>query len=194
MFPKSYVGQDVSTENLEDNTERMSNTNRRILGILSEQITAPTESNQEDNVQSHNMVPQIKWQKQREKIKELEAKFKVFEERAARGDEAVKNKAQLGKLLDSDLKCMTCFELVKDPQVLQCGHSACYHCLRKWFADEQNRAENEGTGHGFSSVVNQQKSCPYCRVVIQLPPAPNYRLYNFLNTMTSHLPPVPWRV
>ncbi|GJJ15900.1 hypothetical protein Clacol_010178 [Clathrus columnatus] len=72
--------------------------------------------------------------KEEETIEELEARVKESEERIVRDKKKAEQVAtKLKKVKEEDMVCMVCRDTVYNPQVLQCGHSACYGCLRNWW-------------------------------------------------------------
>lgn len=58
--------------------------------------------------------------------------------------------------------CKICLKPFFEPYIISCGHTYCYSCLRSWFGNNTDRAKT--------------KSCPDCRVVVRVQPAPNYIL------------------
>ncbi|XP_061620895.1 E3 ubiquitin-protein ligase TRIM35-like [Phyllopteryx taeniolatus] len=47
--------------------------------------------------------------------------------------------------IEDDLQCPSCFEIFKDPVILQCSHSFCRACVQRWWEEKGDR------------------SCPICR-------------------------------
>ncbi|XP_013921878.1 PREDICTED: E3 ubiquitin-protein ligase RNF135 [Thamnophis sirtalis] len=45
-------------------------------------------------------------------------------------------------LATDDLQCSICLELLSNPATVQCGHSFCLHCIRKWVAEGQPECPN----------------------------------------------------
>lgn len=63
-------------------------------------------------------------------------------------------KAAEVKLQINDItECPICTEVYSDPRVLQCGHTFCFKCLKRWHADK-----NPG----------ERMSCPMCRKEIEI--------------------------
>ncbi len=59
------------------------------------------------------------------------------------------------ELLEEFLRCMVCFESFRSPKVLQCQHTFCEECLKRW----------NGKGGGTKTGL----SCPTCRARTPLP-------------------------
>lgn len=57
-------------------------------------------------------------------------------------------------ILEDDLKCGICFELLIDPTTLTCGHTICRYCLAQWWyrSRKSNCPECRQTWHGFPKV------------------------------------------
>lgn len=58
--------------------------------------------------------------------------------------------------------CKICLKPFFEPYIISCGHTYCYGCLRSWFGNNTDRTKT--------------KSCPDCRIVVEVQPAPNYIL------------------
>jgi hypothetical protein len=61
--------------------------------------------------------------------------------------------------------CQVCLELFTNPQVIECGHSFCYSCIKSWI--EQNKDDNG--------------SCPTCRNALTQKPQLNVGLEQFVH-------------
>ncbi|GJJ05981.1 hypothetical protein Clacol_000168 [Clathrus columnatus] len=72
--------------------------------------------------------------KEEETVEELEARVKELEETIARDIKVAEQIAsKLKKLKEEVLECTVCRDMIENPQLLSCGHSACYRCLRNWW-------------------------------------------------------------
>ncbi|GJJ09224.1 hypothetical protein Clacol_003446 [Clathrus columnatus] len=79
---------------------------------------------------------------QKETVEELEARVKQLQEMNERiKKEADQFAAKLKKIEDEDVECMICQDMVQNPQMLPCGHSACYGCLRNWWTQPPEEDE-----------------------------------------------------
>ncbi|GJJ08121.1 hypothetical protein Clacol_002329 [Clathrus columnatus] len=79
-----------------------------------------------------------------ETVEELEAMVKEMEERNERDTKKAEEvAAKLKKLEEEDMECMVCRDVIQNPQLLQCGHSVCYGCLRSWWTRPPARDDGE---------------------------------------------------
>ncbi|GJJ15107.1 hypothetical protein Clacol_009382 [Clathrus columnatus] len=134
---------------------------------------------------------------------ELEARVKELEETNERlKKEAEKLAAKLKKIAEEDVECMICQDLMHNPQLLPCGHSACYGCLRNWWTqppEEYDAAEiidtepEEDTSNVTIIVqepfheVNRKKICSYCTKEVRCRPVPNLQLRAVVETLRQDL-------
>ncbi|GJJ06874.1 hypothetical protein Clacol_001070 [Clathrus columnatus] len=104
-----------------------------------------------------------------ETVEELELRVKELEEMNVRDKKKAEQvAARLKKIEEEDMACMICRDVVRNPQLLHCGHSACYRCLRKWWTQPSTRndgAEVIDTEAESESDINEE-------VVIRGEPTP----------------------
>ncbi|GJJ10921.1 hypothetical protein Clacol_005150 [Clathrus columnatus] len=148
---------------------------------------------------------------QRERIDELEAKVKWLEEKCAEeertrtiAEEELQNEQVKSKRLVDAVNCVVCLDTLWYPQSLECGHTACYPCLKKWWTTSNEEditaaminTRQEGsqgmvdipTTNPLQSVVNRKKECPHCKAHIIRRPAPNYLVRHIVEIINDHLP------
>ncbi|GJJ15094.1 hypothetical protein Clacol_009369 [Clathrus columnatus] len=146
------------------------------------EIPIPEASNNEDNTsESANLSPE----EAEQMIEELEDMVKDLEKRSARVEEETIERT---KSLEGMLKeCMICFDVPRNPQILECGHSACYSCLRLWWTrasdnafgdpiistDDEDNSDGEVTRYRFHLAVNKKKKCPECKRDLTQRPVPS---------------------
>ncbi|ORZ22175.1 hypothetical protein BCR42DRAFT_405645 [Absidia repens] len=65
------------------------------------------------------------------------------------------------KQIREGLCCMICVEYFDNPHTLECGHSYCQGCLHQW--------------------LNNNKSCPECRLPVSRRPCPSYVLQKIVD-------------
>ncbi|XP_036380529.1 tripartite motif-containing protein 35-like [Megalops cyprinoides] len=66
--------------------------------------------------------------------------------------------------LEDDLCCCVCFDIFKDPVVLECSHNFCGACLEKFWEEKSSR------------------ECPVCRKESSINPLPNLALKNIVES------------
>ncbi|GJJ13504.1 hypothetical protein Clacol_007758 [Clathrus columnatus] len=157
---------------------------------------ASTEDNEDEEFEvCFEIIPRNNKGKEKERIEELEEEIRETREITAR-------------------------LLQETRDILECGHTACYPCLRSWFTrskDGLNRAPIISTDeesdedekphpgpsnpapapaptrprHHFHSAVNRKKTCPECQIAISHRPLPLYRLRHLGDVMNGSESPVP---
>lgn len=80
-------------------------------------------------------------------------------------EQALKSDLKLIDIINENLACTCCLEIIKSPVTLECGHSFCQLCLANWF------------------VSSTSRECPMCRQAWQTVP----KISNMLKTTTQQL-------
>jgi hypothetical protein len=75
---------------------------------------------------------------------------------------------QLINILLDEFNCVCCFNILKRPVTLQCGHSFCQLCLAKWY------------------LAGSASTCPCCRFSWTRVPQVNLRLESSINTLVKY--------
>lgn len=75
--------------------------------------------------------------------------------------------------------CKICLRPFYEPYILECGHTFCYDCLKRWLGGSGTRGKN--------------KNCPDCRAAVRSIPAPNYLLRDIAHLFVGRAELLPER-
>ncbi|GJJ15936.1 hypothetical protein Clacol_010215 [Clathrus columnatus] len=96
---------------------------------------------------------------QKEDVKELQARFEELKEEYIRNKQRAEQDSAKLKKLDEQAMCMVCRDIIQNPQLMQCGHAACYRCLRNWWTQPPERYDGSeiiDTEAEFDSEEDQE--------------------------------------
>ncbi|RMZ94399.1 bifunctional apoptosis regulator [Brachionus plicatilis] len=98
------------------------------------------------------------------KIKKLETSTSSSEENFLE----INNESTLFNLINDNFSCNCCFEILRNPVTLTCGHSFCQLCIANWY------------------LASESSKCPTCRQEWSKIPQINCILKSTIKTVVTH--------
>ncbi|KAK4689667.1 hypothetical protein P7C73_g433, partial [Tremellales sp. Uapishka_1] len=116
------------------------------------------------------------------KVLELEQELERRKSEIREKEEMVARYEEKRETLKEALNCGVCFETLRDPHVLSCGHIACKDCLKTWFRTP-GAYVHEVDITADTDLSYRTKMCLVCRARITRRPAPLYLITSLLDPL-----------
>ncbi|OWZ68005.1 hypothetical protein AYX14_02179 [Cryptococcus neoformans] len=120
------------------------------------------------------------------RVEELQRIVEVNNKKTEILDTAMQQHNSTKKDLTEVLTCTVCFEVLKDPYMLSCGHMACKSCLFNWFRSPGAYRRPPTTITSTSNLSYYTKICHMCRCIIVRRPTRVFFLRSILEPLGLH--------